>query len=77
MKGQKNLSFGFWCFLALLLASAETTEGIVSSFELPAEDSVVLWMASSVLKITVVFGDCCVEKCTNWIFFYEIHALVN
>ena len=42
MKGQKNLSFGFWCILALLLASAETTEGIVSSFELPAEDSVVL-----------------------------------
>lgn len=30
-------TFWFLVFLALLLASAETTEGIVSSFELPAD----------------------------------------
>ena len=50
-------TFWFLVFLALLLASAETTEGIVSSFELPADGvaAVVLWLTSSVLKITVVF----------------------
>ena len=47
-------------FLALLLASAETTVGILSSFELSGVAAVVLCLAAaaspSVLKITVFFG---------------------